>query len=142
MNVSIAPSAATTNSSRSVATKVALGASIVGALIATSGIALLVVLRAPVELGSAMSYLCWLGSIGVLVGRRRWAPVASAALSAVILVLLANQPYATGSLLNPTGNLGHFVGVLVILTCALLVLGASVLAAARQSHPRKEGHGT
>jgi hypothetical protein len=115
----------------SVFRKVAVGAAIVGALAATAGVATVLILAGSVELGSVISYACWLGSVGVLATGRRWAPMVSATLSAVILGLLANQPYATGSLLNPRGNYGHFAGVVVILCCALLVFGGSLAAAVR-----------
>lgn len=132
MNTILAQARPGSRPSRSISRRVALVASIAGALVATSGLLLLVVLGGSIELGSAVSYLGWLGCIGFLLVRRRWTPFVSAALSTLILGLLVNQPYATGSLLNPSGNYGHFAGVMIVIICVLLALGGSLGAAARE----------
>lgn len=131
MNVTLRPAGTTSRRPRAIAEKIALGAAVVGALIATSGVALLAALGNPIELSSLLSYACWLGCVAALAIRPRGVPLASAGLSTVVLILLVNQPYATGSLLNPSGNYGHFAGVAVILTSDLIVLAGSLAAVIR-----------
>jgi hypothetical protein len=117
----------------SVPGKFALGASIVGALASLGGIITLTRLGISPELSTVISFLCWLSCLGIGVTRLRWTPLVSTLLSAVILFLLAMQPYVTGSLAHPktdpNGGFGHFVGDVAIIVCGLVVFLASIAAA-------------
>lgn len=121
---------------RSAMDRLALAASFVGALAGTGGLLLLVALGGTVELSSAVTYGCWLLSIVAQLARFRGAPLVSALLAAIILYLFEKQPYAMSSLANPSGNYGHFAGVVVILTSVLLLLGASFVSAYRELRSR------
>ncbi len=122
--------------------KFALGASIVGALASLGGIITLARLGITPELSTVISFLCWLSCLGISVTRLRWAPLMSTLLSAVILFLLAMQPYVTGSLAHPKtdpqGGFGHFVGDIAIIVCVLVVFLSSI--AASQQHYGQNGH--
>ena len=77
--------------------------------------------------------VCTLAGAVILATRIRWAPLVSALLGGYNLYLIFTETYVIESLLNPKtdpqGGFGHFVGVVIIIACALVAFGASISAA-------------
>ncbi|MDQ2904877.1 MAG: hypothetical protein ABI456_12405 [Ktedonobacteraceae bacterium] len=74
-----------------------------------------------------------LAGAGILATRFRWAPVLSTLLGGYLLYLIFTEAYVLQSLVqpktDPQGGYGHFVGVVLIIACALIAFGASIGAA-------------
>ncbi|MDQ2715874.1 MAG: hypothetical protein M3Z08_13270 [Chloroflexota bacterium] len=72
-------------------------------------------------------------SAAILATRFRWAPLLSSLLGAYLLYLIFTEAYVLQSLVqpktDPQGGYGHFVGVVIIIACALIAFGASIGAA-------------
>jgi plastocyanin len=119
--------------------KVAFWASLVGTLAGIGGTVTLVLNGAADTTPIIIAAVCWLACLVLTITRLRWAPVVTSLISAYILYILFTQPFATASLANPKdaqlGGLGHFIGNVLLLACALLLFGASI-ASARENYRR------
>lgn len=113
--------------------KVAFGASIVGTLAGIGGTVTLSLIGSANTTAVIIATVCWVACLLLLASRFRWAPVATTAISGYILYILFTQPFATASLADPrntqVGGIGHFIGSVLLLACALLEFGASLSSA-------------
>ena len=81
---------------------------------------------------SVTGLVCSLAVVLLLATRMRWAPILTSVIGAYNLYLVITEPYAVASLADPKGSdggLGKFIGVVIVLACALVVLGCSIGAA-------------
>lgn len=114
---------------RSATSRVAFWASIVGFLGSLGGaIAITIGTGAPSR-DIVITTICWLVTIVLLGSSFRWATLVAALVAAYNLYLVAVEPYAIESFVDPkgpNGGYGHFVGDVVVLALALLVLGCCI----------------
>lgn len=112
--------------------KITFWASVVGTLGSLGGaIAITIGSGAPSQ-DIVITTVCWLITAGILATRLRWAPLVTTVLGAFNLYLICTQPYVIESLANPkgpNGGYGHFVGDVVVMALAILVLGGSITLA-------------
>lgn len=111
--------------------RIAFWASVVGAIANLGGLASLAALGS-LDVNTILTAALWVVSAVFLATRLRWAPVVGILMALGIMCLLALQPYVVNSLANPktdpNGGFSHFVGDMLIIGCALLVLAASASA--------------
>jgi plastocyanin len=123
---------------RSTSWRIAFWASLIGAIANIGGFASLTAINGTLpDPNTTVTAIFWIVSAIILATRLRWAPLVSFLLSIGSIYLLAVQPYVVESLVNPktdpNGGFGHFVGVMLIISCALIVLVSSFAAFRQRS---------
>ena len=120
------------NQAISIPHKVALWAAVVGGIASLGGNITLLLLTNSPSLNSIIILLCWLASIATLAAKKaQWTRLVSTILGIVILYLLLSTPYVIEHLSNPNapdGGIGTFIGDVLVIVCALLVFGGSLMA--------------
>jgi plastocyanin len=112
--------------------KIALWTAIVMSLAGVAGVTALSIASGAPSRDSVTGLICSLAIVILLATRMRWAPVVTSIIGAYNLYLIATEPYAVASLSDPKGpdgGFGKFIGVVIVLACALVVLGCSIGAA-------------
>lgn len=116
---------------RSAVWRIAFWASVVGAVANLGGMGSLAAIGA-LDVNTVLTAALWVISAVFFATRLRWAPVIGVLMSLGIIVLLALQPYVVNSLANPktdpNGGFSHFIGDMLIVSCVLLILVASIAA--------------
>jgi hypothetical protein len=124
-----------------VAGKIAFWAAVVGGILSLGGNIALVFLVGSPNISSIIILLCWLASIVLLVSRWCWAPLMSTLPGAALLYQLLATPYVIANLTHPNrsvGGFGTFVGDMLAIVCALLVLVGSLVATIQNYRGRRE----
>jgi plastocyanin len=112
--------------------KIAFWAAIVLSLAGLGGVITLFITSGGPSSDSVTGLVCSLVIVVLLATRMRWAPIVTSVIGAFDLYLIATEPYALASLANPKGSdggFGKFIGIAIVLGCALLVLVCSIGAA-------------
>lgn len=112
------------------AKKIAFWAAVVGGIASLGGNITLLLLTGSVSVTSALILLCWLASVVTLATKADWTRLVSSLLGVSILYLLLTTPYVIEHLSNPNapdGGIGTFIGDVLVIACALLVFGGSLV---------------
>lgn len=112
--------------------KIAFWAAIVMSLAGLGGVITLFITSGAPSRDSVTGLVCSLAIVLLLASRMRWAPIVTSVIGVYDLYLVATEPYAIASLAAPKGSdggLGKFIGVVIVLACALVMLGCSIGAA-------------
>ncbi len=116
----------------SILEKIAFWTALLMTLAGLGGVITLTIVSGAPSQDSVTGLVCSLVIVILLATRMRWAPIAASIIGAYNLYLVATEPYAVASLADPKGSdggLGKFIGIVIVLACALVVLGCSVGAA-------------
>jgi plastocyanin len=112
--------------------KIAFWLSVVEAIAGIGGVVTLFITSGAPSRDSVTGMACALAIALLLATKMRWAPLVTTVLGTYNFYLVATEPYALASLNDPKGSdggFGKFIGVVIILACAILVAGCSIGAA-------------
>lgn len=112
--------------------KIAFWAAILLSVAGLGGVIVLTIASGAPSRDIVIELVSSLAIVILLATRMRWAPIMTSVIGAYNLYLIATEPYAVASLADPKGSeggLGKFIGVVIVLACALVVLGCSIGAA-------------
>jgi len=119
--------------------KVAFWSLLVGTISGIGGTIVLASLRGSPSTASVVVAVFWVVTFLLFITRFRWASLVTTVTSGYILFALFTEPYSIASLSSPKdaqlGGLGHFIGSVLILACALLAFGANLGTAVENYRP-------